>query len=161
MGLLEAQSRLPTLKGCQNVRIGSGVQILRTATKWPVPRLCFFLWGMPRLCIKLHRLNSCARGLVLVRCGLSSDCRCRIGRLQDATAVIQHFNDFSQRTFDAVNLDLTHAAHKILALKADLEHIYKKTRYCLISHAVLDRAFLAAFAGGRGARDKENQVCRK
>lgn len=51
-----------------------------------------------------------------------------IGRLQDAAAVLQHFNDFSQRTLDAVGDDLAQAAAAMLALKADLEHVFQRTR---------------------------------
>lgn len=53
----------------------------------------------------------------------------RLGRLQDSTAVLSHFNDFSQNCFDEISGNMARNTRQLKSIKSDLDYIFLKLRY--------------------------------
>ncbi|TQD70252.1 hypothetical protein C1H46_044212 [Malus baccata] len=52
----------------------------------------------------------------------------RLGRLQDANAVLSHFNEFSENCFAEVSGDFSRNTRLLKSMKTDLEYIFQKLR---------------------------------
>ncbi|KAL9145601.1 hypothetical protein ABFS82_13G054500 [Erythranthe guttata] len=51
-----------------------------------------------------------------------------LGRLQDSSAVLSHFNDYSENCFADVSADFSKNTRLLRTMKSDLDYIFQKLR---------------------------------
>ncbi|KAL8031839.1 hypothetical protein ABFX02_13G054400 [Erythranthe guttata] len=75
----------------------------------------------------VHRSGFCGCRLRLCVCVICNGFL-RLGRLQDSSAVLSHFNDYSENCFADVSADFSKNTRLLRTMKSDLDYIFQKLR---------------------------------